>query len=66
MPVDLPALGRMVDRRDGTVDFLFVLQNTKTVFVNNSPGAVQDIQAQLRQALMQGNEVQPTQYKMGP
>lgn len=40
--------------------------NTKTVFVNNSPGAVQDIQAQLRQALMQGNEVQPTQYKMGP
>jgi len=40
--------------------------NTKTVFVNNSPGAVQDIQAQLRQALMQGNEVQPSQYKMGP
>ncbi len=41
-------------------------QNTKTVFVNNSPGAVQDIQAQLRMALMQGNEVQPLQYKMGP
>ncbi len=52
--------------RQSTKHFCLCAQNTKTVFVNNSPGAVQDIQAQLRQALMQGNEVQPSQYKMGP